>query len=75
MVVEDGVVADLPQGTYGRYQNGPNRAVAKFLSENMGRYEVDADLCNFYGRNVTFNPNAWLRRIQIVNGEILSKGD
>lgn len=63
MVIEDGVVAALPQAVYGRYQNGPNRAVARFLDEQAGRYEVDLELCNFYGRNVTYNPHGWLRKI------------
>lgn len=75
MVIKDGVVADLTQGTYGRNHNGPNRVVINFLYENVGRHEVDVDLCNFYGRNVIFNPNAWLRNIQIDNRKMLFRGD
>jgi cephalosporin hydroxylase len=62
IVIEDGHVADLPPDVYGRYENGPNRAVAAFLKERGGDYEVDVSLCDFFGENVTFCPNAWLRR-------------
>lgn len=65
IVVEDGVVAALPQDRYGHYLDGPNRAVAQFLAEQGGRYAVDLDLCHFYGRNVTYNPNGWLRKVAI----------
>jgi cephalosporin hydroxylase len=62
IVIEDGVVADLPSEVYGRYKNGPNRAVAAFLEEHGDLYEVDISLCDLFGENVTFCPNAWLRR-------------
>lgn len=64
IVVEDGVLADLPQEVYGQFQNGPNRAVAEFLSTHGEHYAVDRQLCNFYGRNITYNPNGWLRRVE-----------
>jgi cephalosporin hydroxylase len=62
IVIEDGVVADLPPELHGRYKNGPNRAVAAFLEERSDVYEIDVSLCDFFGENVTFCPNAWLRR-------------
>ncbi|OGR01922.1 MAG: hypothetical protein A2511_02340 [Deltaproteobacteria bacterium RIFOXYD12_FULL_50_9] len=62
LVVEDGIVAELPQNIYGRYENGPNRAVNDFLSAHPERYKIDWELCDFYGRNITYNPNAWLCR-------------
>ena len=61
-MIEDGVVADLPTDMYGGYENGPNRAVAAFLGERGDVYEVEVSLCDFFGENVTFCPNAWLRR-------------
>ncbi len=64
MVIEDGVVADLEGEVYRRLDDGPNRAVAELLARSGGRYEIDADLCDFFGRNVTYAPNAWLRRVQ-----------
>jgi cephalosporin hydroxylase len=36
--------------------------VEQFLQARAGAYEIDRALCDFYGENVTYNPNAWLRR-------------
>lgn len=63
IVVEDGVVYHLNGDHYQQYENGPNRAVADFLARNGSHYLIDTDLCDFYGRNVTYNPNGWLRRL------------
>lgn len=63
IVVEDGVVAQLSGGHYRQYQDGPNRAVAEFLRRRGDAYAVDADLCDRYGHNATYNPNGWLRRL------------
>lgn len=62
IVVEDGVVAQLGGAQYARYEDGPNRAVAEFLAGRGTAYEIDADLCDRYGHNATYNPNGWLRR-------------
>jgi len=63
IVIEDGVVAQLSGDKYARYRDGPNRAVAEFLSRECAHYHVDTALCDFYGRNATYNPNAWMRRL------------
>lgn len=63
IVVEDGVVAHFSAPEYRQYENGPNRAVSDFLSAHRQNYTVDTDLCDFYGFNVTYNPNGWLRRL------------
>jgi cephalosporin hydroxylase/glycosyltransferase involved in cell wall biosynthesis len=62
IVIEDRVVTHLSGEQYGRYENGPNRAVSAFLAREGAHYRVDTDLCDFYGKNVTYNPNGWLRR-------------
>lgn len=63
IVIEDGIVADLPDKKYKAYDNGPNRAVAAFLERTRGRYEIDTALCDHFGRNFTYNPNGWLKRL------------
>lgn len=63
IVIEDGIVADLPGAQYDAYEDGPNRAVAEFLARNPDDYKVDAELCDFFGHNVTFCPNGWLVRL------------
>ncbi len=62
IVVEDGILSQFSCNQSERYQDGPNRAVAAFLARHPGRYEIDKELCDHYGYNATFNPNAWLRR-------------
>ncbi|MGD0764116.1 MAG: CmcI family methyltransferase [Roseiarcus sp.] len=63
MVVEDGVVTHMTEEVYRRYKNGPNRAVSDFLARHPTAYRLDTDLCDFYGRNATYNPNGWLARL------------
>jgi cephalosporin hydroxylase len=60
IVVEDGVVSDIGRGD--EFQGGPGRAISQFLSEAGGRYEIDEELCDFFGHNVTSNPNGYLIR-------------
>jgi cephalosporin hydroxylase len=62
LVVEDGIVADLPGEQYAAYQSGPNRAVQDFLQTRGDRYEIDAALCDHFGYNYTYNPNGYLLR-------------
>ena len=62
IVVEDGVVAFMPEEIYRHYEDGPNRAVEAFLLSHADCYEIDRSLCDFYGYNATYSPNGWLRR-------------
>lgn len=62
IVIEDGVLSDMAEPNYRAYQDGPNRAVQHFLRARGSHYEIDVDMCDFFGHNVTWNPNAWLRR-------------
>jgi cephalosporin hydroxylase len=63
IVVEDGVVAHMAGDQYARYENGPNRAVEAFLLKHGDSYEIDVSLCDHFGRNATYNPNGWLKRL------------
>ena len=63
IVVEDGVVSQLTGAHYRQYDNGPNRAVADFLARRSASYAIDAELCDQFGHNATYNPNGWLRRL------------
>ena len=46
-----------------KFKDGPNRAVSEFLEARPQSYEIDLSLCDHFGRNVTYNPNGWLRRL------------
>ena len=62
-VLEDGVLADLEGDVYRKLADGPNKALADFLRRAGQRYKIETSLCDFYGHNVTYAPNAWLRRV------------
>jgi cephalosporin hydroxylase len=57
IVIEDGILADL---RLRELENGPNRAIKEFLSEQQNAYRVDRDFCDFYGHNVTWNTNGYI---------------
>jgi cephalosporin hydroxylase len=63
LVIEDGVIADLEGQVYRVLDDGPNRAVAEFLDRKGDCYVIDTSFCDFYGHNLTWAPNAWLRRL------------
>jgi cephalosporin hydroxylase len=60
IVIEDGIVTAL--GEAAQYGGGPHDAIAHFLSERPGRYEIDTRHCDWFGQNVTWNVNGFLRR-------------
>ena len=61
IVIEDGILTAMRAGE--RYDGGPLRAIHAFLARTRGRYEIDRTLCDYYGRNVTWNVDGYLRRI------------
>lgn len=60
ILVEDGIVRDMRSAH--KFDGGPARAIEKFLGEGAP-FEVDRSFCDFFGRNVTWNINGYLRRI------------
>jgi cephalosporin hydroxylase len=60
IVIEDGILSDMRVADL--YDGGPLRAVRQFLGRTAGRYEIDRTLCDFFGRNVTWNVDGFLRR-------------
>ena len=61
IVVEDGILTAMRAAE--AYDGGPLRAIHEFLARSGGRYEIDGTLCHYYGRNVTWNVDGYLRRI------------
>jgi cephalosporin hydroxylase len=61
LVIEDGIVSDL--GIATQYEGGPNAAVIQFMRERPGQYQLLTEYCDFWGQNVTWNPNGyWIKR-------------
>ena len=59
LVVEDGIVHDLGMK---HLADGPRRATRDFLRRTKG-FEVDRFYCDFFGPNVTWNPDGYLKRV------------
>ena len=59
IVVEDGNISDLIETTD---LCGPAQAIDNFLALRGQDYEIDTEICDRFGYNMTANPNGWLRR-------------
>lgn len=55
-IVEDGILTELGYQNYG---GGPLRAIEEFLKVRED-FEVDREMCDFFGKNATFNVNGFL---------------
>ena len=58
--MEDGLADTTGNAWIG--EGGPNRALYDFFAAYPDIYEVDAQYCDYYGYNVTWCTNGWLRR-------------
>jgi tRNA (mo5U34)-methyltransferase len=61
LIVEDGIVREL--GIAGAYGGGPNAAIERFMAAHPGDFEIDTRYCDWFGDNVTYNPDGYLRRL------------
>lgn len=62
ILIEDGIMDSF--NFQDRYDGGPNQGVVEFLETRPGEYEVDANFCDYFGYNVTWNTNGYLRRVR-----------
>jgi cephalosporin hydroxylase len=60
IIIEDGIVTEL--GWAENYRGGPGAALEEFLDRHPAEYEIDARFCDWFGRNVTYAVNGFLRR-------------
>jgi len=59
IVVEDGILSDMRAAD--TYDGGPERAIRTFLGKYGARYSIDRRYCDYFGRNVTWNVNGYIR--------------
>ena len=62
ILVEDGILTDM--GVAGQYAGGPLTAIERFLAERGGDYMIDRSYCDFFGQNMTWNVNGYLKRLR-----------
>jgi cephalosporin hydroxylase len=60
LIIEDGSAPDLGLGA--RFDGGPVAAIREFLATGAP-FEIDRRYCDFYGRNLTWNVDGYLRRL------------
>ena len=60
IVVEDGIVRNLGP-SYTIYNDGPNKAIKEFMKHNKD-FSIDANYCDFFGHNFTWNTNGFLKK-------------
>ena len=61
IVIEDGMISDMSQDK--SYNSGPHKALKQFLFEHTDSYEIDSEYCDFFGYNVTWCTNGFLKKI------------
>ena len=61
IIVEDGIVIDL--GIADDFEGGPALAIQEFMAENSKSWMIDPVYCDFFGYNVTWNINGYLKKI------------
>lgn len=61
IVVEDGIITDL--GEVRSNLSGPHLALKEFLGQHAGEYEIAAEYCDFFGYNLTWCTNGFLRKV------------
>lgn len=62
IVIEDGIISDLVQDTL--CNSGPHKALKEFLSEREGEYEIDSSYCDYFGYNLTWCTNGFLKKVK-----------
>jgi len=62
VVIEDGILTAMRVAD--SYDGGPLRAIHEFLARTDGRWIVDRAFCDYFGNNVTWNVDGYLRRVR-----------
>jgi cephalosporin hydroxylase len=62
IVIEDGIISDIAQDP--SYNSGPHRALKEFLGRYPDHYEIDGNYCDFFGYNLTWCTNGFLKKVR-----------
>jgi cephalosporin hydroxylase len=62
IVIEDGIISDIVQDP--SYNSGPHRALKEFLGRYPDHYEIDGNYCDFFGYNLTWCTNGFLKKVR-----------
>lgn len=62
-IIEDSAIEFLGERIIEKFDGGPLKAIKEFLKDN-DQFEIDRKWTNFYGDNVTFNTDGYLKKIK-----------
>jgi cephalosporin hydroxylase len=62
LIVEDAFITAMGCDLASVFNGGPAPAIQQFLSERQD-FAVDPELCDYFGFNVTFNVNGYLKKV------------
>lgn len=68
-IIEDGVLAELGHDNE-KYDGGPLRAINEII-KTTSEYIIDEKWSNFFGKNATFNPNGFLKKVKKQTNNIV----
>lgn len=61
IIIEDGIISDLVQDP--NYNVGPHRALKEFLAVYGAAYVIDQQYCDYFGYNLTWCTNGFLKKV------------
>ena len=61
IIIEDGILGDMRVAA--DYGGGPKRAIDEFLAAHRRSFAIDRFYCDYFGRNVTWNIDGYLRKV------------
>jgi cephalosporin hydroxylase len=62
LIVEDGIISLIMNEE--EFDGGPFQAIHAFLAKHGASYEIHRSRCDRFGRNVTWNPDGYIRRVR-----------
>ena len=70
IVIEDGIISDIVQDKL--YQSGPHKALKFFVEKYDNEYEIDSEYCDFFGYNLTWSTNGYLKKLTTAQVQSLN---
>lgn len=61
LIIEDGILEEM--GWADRYGGGPNKAIEDYFVKHPSTYLLDQTYCDMFGKNATYNPNGYLKKL------------
>ena len=74
IIIEDGIITDLSGGDNPNFLSGPHQAIKEFITLHPGEYDIDPTYNDFFGYNVTWCTNGFLKKKKYPINPAIPKG-